>query len=1423
MTKYLKTFTIVLLMIIVTGFISPVKVSALPDDLNNIEELKSSVNSKVKYYMDLSNNTYTGQLGLLYNLKNILIISEYATFIEQDKSLDFSTEEKRYYSNFALSNIEKFNKIYGTTDTGNSILKPIKLNNINGLQNTTLDLETIVTLNVAPYIRELLNEVLSKYTAQGAVKQKVIDDNRQTLLYCYDIIKLYTSTNNDINDVIPMKYSNEDISVPIKSWDFTPPLKPFSNILNESKYAELLQASRVISETQVQQLIDNGLSKEGNLIDRVTTDNKKRFTPALTAMIAASAIYRPLESHAGDADFRAALSKIVTNAPEVLLAYDQLKAYKKPLRFQKINANGTTKGDAKQISIKEFIKQINDETSGALVAIKGKFETLPDTDTWGYYHGPENQVVIDAPKASVTPPSPAVDNKTVPTDKNSYLTTNDTPTISDQNIIAKPVLIYGKTSIMSDLFLSTVILHNIFKDMEAVATKLDTSGSGLLFVNALGDIVTADDLIILPASANPTYISEAFNYYPYTVAFMNFYPTGVSSLSDKFHTTNPRDDGKYLLGTAVNNPLTGTAPPPDMKPIIAQPYTTFSTKVKSNDKTSYLGFGGTVIKQGMDFQMMDFGTGNISMFASKLFGGKDLMQTLTNGVFNKANDTNYYFIRENTSLSINSTKTLSFPHKSSEDSGMAEILIAQNMYWSYTTDKNGSQSNKGNGRIDEEYFCTNVLVEALNGSPNVAAYVKNYITDYENFIKGSADRLSLSILYLCEPLIDSFSKMDGILGLKSSYQQPILGKILEFCDAYLIYLILALLIIIISKFMRKHYGLIYVMFSGAVTIVIFYCFVKVFPVYLPTVYNVVSNNLNTEIYYNTLMMKSEKYGDTYGKSGDTDKNGRLIMSTSSINLYKINNADLQDLSHNLGIEKTELVSGKAYLLDVTSGLFVEGNVLKMNIDKMFSSLPITGAYVTINGNRVYQISAKKMVSSALDYYTPYYQITDAFISKLNKMCSAYQIQSSQLNYGNGLAKDSFSIYSYINSSLFLTPGEFKSEESSNDPQLVQMLRDEFSNNSDFLGIHDVLQSNNDDIKATLWYNTLKQNGYYDSEEKMKDLVEYVNLQTKKFINSISGQAKYVSDDNLIKIISLYALCSLDQRASNYFNYLYPNEFNYEELKLGDVLLPVITSDYDKYISQNLNLGAYVLQKYNWFNLLIFTGFIVNSYVFMNLINFAIPVIYVLLALVLSIRFYFGSGLSPALKGSGKSSFIIFMCYTTYSFILTLAYKFNDSFLSIWLLFVVGLLLLVLAGTVCACVILNPLEIGNSKINAAITKIADKLKITSLIEAIQMRTANITRTDANSNDEYDNVYKNQYKKYRNDSDILDPHAEDSIVNSIVSTYNKNNKISYKDREIFIDSDTHTKQNDKNNYKYSSDLKEDSDYLDDFRNHNGGINK
>lgn len=495
--------------------------------------------------------------------------------------------------------------------------------------------------------------------------------------------------------------------------------------------------------------------------------------------------------------------------------------------------------------------------------------------------------------------------------------------------------------------------------------------------------------------------------------------------------------------------------------------------------------------------------------------------------------------------------------------------------------------------------------------------------------------------------------------------------------------------------------------------------------------------------------------------------GVFSLSSSSINIYKLTDAEIEYICNSNGLDPNKIIGGGAYELDSNYGLFIEGDSLKINLDKFLYTVTIQGYTDSISNKTTYKLSYKKNVSSVIDYYMPYFVIMDGLVDKLNRLSSIYEIPRNQLTYTSNLRKDAFLMDAYIHSPVFLSPTDYKkSDESMSDSLLAQLQSNSGfgKENVDFLGLSTAFAEYLSDFEGTLWYETMVQNGYIgDSEinqKKYTKLIEYVNLQTKKFLMDNMETLAYVSDETAIEITSLYAVMVFNNQVSEFGNVLYPQNLNYSEQTVVDTLRSVVTKDYNKFYTLNRDIIDYTYHEFGWVGVIGVTFAIICYTLISLVVNYSIYVLYLLLIAFTLIRFLLAKKLNEAFIGFVKIFGALILVYFINIYGTFLIHNFTNSGLSILFLVLLSGLCLGLCLGILSFVVtgFGNLDFGSTKVNAFVSGMKDWKKFFSLGKFSSMNSRDIHAKRIVNEDELDYAF-NLSKR---DASIVD----DSVIENFL---------------------------------------------------------
>lgn len=938
------------------------------------------------------------------------------------------------------------------------------------------------------------------------------------------------------------------------------------------------------------------------------------------------------------------------------------------------------------------------------------------------------------------------------------------------------------------------IMNNILKSSSNLQYISDKS-TRYLYINTFGDIVTDDNLVIFPGIANPLIYRSEIAYNPYTSAFLNFYPSAYRA-SSKFKLTNKNSIGKYLIAKQTSSKSSEILALYSLK---TQSIDSVKSTAPLINKDIYLDFtvDGTQMHRPFKYRRLIFG-------ADSSWNENNAMYLYTPLVYDAV-------------AQIGGVNV--FPYVVHEDVNYnIAKAIASNMYWYLTTDA-GTNKKTDVHKLNDNYIIHNFIVSGVNGTNNPKGYAANVLEQYEKYVENSQNRFLSKILDLSETLISSLSSVQGVIGFRESLQSPILGRVLSVCKQNIVFFFLIIAIMLLIAFNRMKIDRFQLVVKFIICMLVSYFSITVIPAYLPMLFNIVINNVSEDLSYKILATQIEK--DSIGeKDAVLDKDGSVRMNTDSITVYRAGTLNYQEFINNVNVDEDELIAGSVVVMNQEAGLFAEGDSLKINTHSLYDTLKIVKdmskktdsensdivASTTDSGaDDVYKLKAYKTVSNNLDYYAPFYQIVDSFIGQMNKLQEIMNIPRSIIVYSNGTIKDNFLVYSYVNSSVFLTPGSYREdynlEELPLDEQedfsketdaIAAKLEKTFGDESraaDFLGLSSWLLEPTEEMQKTLWYKSMVENGYYDKttgkphKRRINNLITKVNNVTKDFVFDMDSLVGQVSDETMIELISTRAMVALCQEISEFGHWVYPFSLNYGDFSLKEVADAVFISNYDKFVTMNLNVVDYVGYTDGWFNLIGLDILIVILFILAWVIQTLVPLLYLLLCITLIMKLMAQGEGKVSVKGFAKCSLIIVVCHTLIVAGLALSEKSNGSVISIYLMLGACILVAYILTIVVTSVVSDWANVGNNAISVKMQKAFNMGNLLNRIKNIRVNNIKAGsfsrdrrygrngwqgRNDYGGYNGYGN-YGSRYDMYRYDASVDDFYTG----NSYYSPYEETN--------------------------------------------------
>lgn len=908
--------------------------------------------------------------------------------------------------------------------------------------------------------------------------------------------------------------------------------------------------------------------------------------------------------------------------------------------------------------------------------------------------------------------------------------------------------------------MTSVIINNAAVDAKGHAA-IQRADREMLFMNGLGDIVLSDNTIILPAVANPLMYGygddytgknpEEFMdlfvdptadykaYYPYTAAFMNHYPTASVGVDKKLEVSNANDLNKFLIcvdsNTLYAKRLTKIGESAKLTAtggvtVCTIHGSSFNVTQNQDEGLSVLviaegkgGFNWHNVNLGAFFAGVGGGAvigfkagaaggaagGTLAGPAGTAAGGATgaIVGGVSGGVLGAAVSVSKWnqtlFITRGGAMTGSGLSF--FPlNTSSADIADDYLEVAAPLttsalrFISTTEEVSGVRESSGRFRVD--HYIIECCGEAMLGNQYSETFDKNYQVSYEDLVNDSGGRFLKFVSQICESALEYLGRIDGVLAVKGPYSNKFFNIVVRFIQQFYLLIAAALMIIVAAKFLKGHYNMIYVVFLGVLCICGFEVYANWMPTMVPSIYNFAVNDAIEDIVWSTVAHQAEQYGETYKDSDRKDPStGYIKPYTATITLYTLSNAEMESIVERVAITDEMLRSGTQVFLDNDAGIFVQGNQIKMSVDKLLTNNSIRGLYQSqwntlgadttnsafippineVTNDNPYSVQLQSSYVSLESYYTPFDHFERAFMINLNTFANIFRIERNQFSYDNGkIYKDAFLVQAFIHSGIFTSPGNdevlaeniaansvlggnsYTADDIINMCNTYFALKDE-TLRWDWLNLRSIFVDPPESVRTSLWGQIMQTRGWYDAgwqitpkgEQQVSELITYINNQTKLWIIRNEQQLNYLSDENAIKLISLYATTAFTHFTSEFGSWLYPNYINASDIELQDVLYGSMTTLRDRSHAYDGNVVNTVALNNGIFGIIFLLLIIVFATIFVFVVTYLVPILYALFGGILVFKLINDTEGIGLVKGYIKVTGVTAVLYFIFSLSLKL--------------------------------------------------------------------------------------------------------------------------------------------------------------------------
>ena len=771
--------------------------------------------------------------------------------------------------------------------------------------------------------------------------------------------------------------------------------------------------------------------------------------------------------------------------------------------------------------------------------------------------------------------------------------------------------------------LTSALLENLYQT-QMLRSGLSDGIDDTLFLTAVGDVVLGDGTIILPAAANPVYMATPANnrqhwwYNPWTVAFQVSYPQLFGSGAVPF-TDSQSDMDKWFLSGLTSETLIGnfgsgqahTAHIPDKGiwgvvtdsyQFAALPITEQRMRYPGNHPISGLlwpyftlfnpNLKGVAPVSTLGVEVM---SGSISVRGSKeadslrsRWGSRPLR-------FNP--------IRTESGISIFPYIPSASGHTAAANQKRttARNYIAANMLLYITqfdtldnTILNWGNDDlpSGNGRLRESFMFLNVALSVLDGLFTPQALLTSIRLE---------DRLNADNTSFIQVWVNSFSnwilnlslEVTGFIGVPSpdetSFVAPVYRSIHEYWQVWLLVLTMFLISVwAMSKSLEK------VVILAGVLFLATFGMLYLMPRTLPTLLGVPMQEMAGKIIRTTAIVRGEQYAQLFSKFPSAEGMG-------SIKLFSMSIEEARRTREELNIDPAGFMTNTLWL-DDRSGIFFKGTDIRMDLQTLWQHNMLMVEFIPdeltieqrnaltnirpsyhagVNINSYQLLPETQLVRPEMvNYYMPFLFLQDGLVETLNTFLWAYEIPNSVLIYPDGTVRSGYIISTFIKSYPFLAvlpQVQHQLIELDVSGKESALIMEHFPDPGDIFKLQWLVTTEWKDLPTyvanTIWGQSMLRNGFYDNELgeiRRQTLVNVTNDAFYEFILSVQPEIGLLSDDNLIKMATLFATFAFNDHISRFGNMVYPRNFAMDELSVGDLFSSVVVHSSGRFMLYDID-------------------------------------------------------------------------------------------------------------------------------------------------------------------------------------------------------------------------------------------------------------
>lgn len=761
---------------------------------------------------------------------------------------------------------------------------------------------------------------------------------------------------------------------------------------------------------------------------------------------------------------------------------------------------------------------------------------------------------------------------------------------------------------------------------------------------------------------------ELWYYNPFTVAMMDTYPIIFQAGSAPSTVNGKKDKDKFLFSAKTTSDTTYDVNILPIKGSFGISNFSRASSVLLFDQFKMDGIAGSksdVLKRLTESVTTEDkkDATTAGMFQSK-FGNSPVQM---GNLLTSNGDSIFPYLPQN-----NTDAALAQSFTAGEENYTSAIYVAKNMY-AYIIgemDKSNADVSPADGKslggsntssLREGFLFNNVTMPNLTGIVSGVEFDKSLQKTNLLAAGGNTDFFPRWTLAFASWIMKTADSTKNVLSISNSDEVSAYRLLYTAFTNYGFYFLFIFLVLLLFIYLKDN-SLTSTLLKGGTIAGAIFVTLFLLPVVIPKITGYLTEPLTRSLSSKAIVQQLEQVSkvNTVQSAGD---------SNLSVKLYNLSVPQAKKMSEENRNTVSDFLMAK-YPVNNSVGMFVNGTDLRLDISAFWRSDPlvigsknsvndpndttfdVTQIYHSNHSKSDYVLNNDSVKSEfvynreLIDYYMPFNMLEDGLINTLNRYLVYYKPMQSVVKYPDGLVRTSYIVNTYTRSLAFLSadPNINKLIAESTDPDSIanlgldkleaDLVNEKFFPYGDIMNLQPFVESELEDLTPTqansIWAQTMRSSGYYDpvnGYEKRLKLANKVNREVYDMFIRLKDLNGQVSDETLIKLISMYATFVWNDEISFIGHNAYPQTVSLNELSVENLLSATVLMDSTRYLYYDVDLVSNVNADHGLLGAIVLTVAALGLMLYSMLVSWVLPVLIFVLIVFIILKVLRGEGIT----------------------------------------------------------------------------------------------------------------------------------------------------------------------------------------------------